>query len=157
MLGNAGLKKIRELEALAQRPGIDPRRSAYVLPPPSTQEFFSLCEADIRDELAEIDGALGKISFRESVLWPGEPAVRLFVQRKHVAAHLAELAVARSTLLDPACSLGEVEKTEVSMELFAAFGGHEEAIRKHLARYRATVLENIETVMPGRADRYASS
>ena len=146
VLGNAGLKKIRELEALAGRLE-SKRRSAYVLTPGSILEFFSLCEADIRNELAEIDGALGKISFRQSVLWPGEPAVRLYVQRKHVAAHLAELAGARSALLDPACSLGEVEKTEVCLELFAAFGGHEEAIRKHLARYRDTVTENLDALI----------
>jgi outer membrane lipoprotein SlyB len=146
VLGNAGLKKVRELEALAARLE-SKRRSAYVLPPQSTLEIFALCEADIRNELAEIDGGLAKISFRESVLWPGEPAVRLYVQRKHVAAHLAELASARSTLLDPACSLGDVEKTEVCMELFAAFGGHEEVIRKQLARYRATVLENLDALI----------
>jgi outer membrane lipoprotein SlyB len=146
VLGAVGLKRIRELEAMAQRLE-SRRRSAYVLPNESIRDFFSRCEADIRGEMKEIDTALRGISFRESVLWPDEPAVRLFVQRKHVTGHLAELVTSRSALLDPACSLGDVERTEVCLELIAAFGGHEEAIRKHLTRYKMVVLENLETLI----------
>ncbi len=145
VLGSAGLRKIRELEALTQRLE-SKRKSAYILPAESIREFFTLCETDIRIEIQEIDAALGAISFRRSVLWPGEAAVRLYVQRKHLAGHLSELAAARSALLDPACSLGETEKTEICMELFAAFGGHDDAIRRQLARYRANVQENLETL-----------
>jgi hypothetical protein len=146
VLGAIGLKRIRELEALTKR--LDSkRRNSYMLPPESIRDFFSRCEADIRGEVKEIDGALRGISFRESVLWPGEPAVRLFVQKKHVMGHLAELVAARSALLDPACSLGDIERTEVCLELIAAFGGHEEPVRNHLARYRAVVSENLCTLL----------
>lgn len=146
VLGAAGLKNIRELELLTQRLE-SKRKNAYVLGKESMREFFARCEADIRSESAEVDAALGGISFRESVLWPGEEAVRLFVQRKHALNHLAELVKARSALLDPACSLGEAERTEVCIELVAAFGGHEESLRNHLVRYKAIVLENAGTLL----------
>jgi outer membrane lipoprotein SlyB len=146
VLGAVGLKRIRELEALTQR--LESRlRSSYILPLESIRELFSRCEADIREEAKEIDAALRGISFRQSVLWPGETAVRLFVQRKHIMGHLAELATARSALLDPACSLGDIERTQVCLELFAAFGGHDDPIRKHLTRYREVVLETLETLI----------
>jgi hypothetical protein len=111
------------------------------------RDFFSGCEADIRKEAKEITAALREISFRQRVLWPGEAAVRLFVQERHVARHLAELVTARSALLDPACSLGDVERTEVCLELFAAFGGHEGDIRKHLIRYNTVATENLVTLI----------
>lgn len=146
VLGAVGLKRIRELEALTKR--LESRlRTSYILPVESIRDLFSRCEADIRQEAKEIDGALRDLSFRESVLWPGETAVGLFVQRKHIMGHLAELATARSALLDPACSLGEVERTQVCLELFAAFGGHDDPIRTHLARYRGVVLESLETLI----------
>ncbi len=145
VLANIGLKRIRELEALAQRLESD-RRKSYILQAGSIREFFSLCESDIRTEAKEIDSALGRVSFRERVLWPGEAAVRLFVQKKHVTGHLAELLRARSAVLDPACSLGDVEKTEICFELIAAFGGHEEALRQHLRRYKTSALGNLETL-----------
>ncbi|HMK38943.1 MAG TPA: glycine zipper domain-containing protein [Bacteroidota bacterium] len=146
VLGTAGLKSIRELETMTRNLEAK-RRSSYILSTESIRDFFSRCEADIRAENREIDAALRGISFRESVLWPGEEAVRQFIQRKHVAGHLAELATARSALLDPACSLGDVERTEVCLELFAAFGGHDDAIRKHLSHYRMIVLENLRTLI----------
>ena len=146
VLGTIGLKRVRELEALTKR--LESRRqSAYILPPESMRDFFSRCEADMRKEAKEITAALRGISFRQRVLWPGEAAVRLFVQEKHVAGHLAELVTARSALLDPACSLGDVERTEVCLELFAAFGGHEGAIRKHLTRYDSIATENLKTLI----------
>jgi hypothetical protein len=146
VLGTTGLKRIRELDALTQR--LESRRhSAYILPGGMMREFFSRCESDIRAEAKEIDTALSRISFRESVLWPGEDAVRLFVQRRHVMGHLAELVAARSALLDPACSLGESERTEVCLELVAAFGGHEDAIRKHLIAYRVIATENLDSLV----------
>jgi hypothetical protein len=146
VLGTIGLKRVRELEALAKRLE-SKRHSAYVLPPDTMRDFFSGCEADIRKEAEEISAALREISFRRRVLWPGEAAVRLFVQERHVARHLAELVAARSALLDPACSLGDVERTEVCMELFAAFGGHEGDIRKHLIRYNTVTTENLTTLI----------
>jgi hypothetical protein len=118
-----------------------------MLPRESMRDFFSRCETDIREEAKEIDEALRGISFRERVLWPGEAAARLFVQKKYVMGHLAELVTARSALLDPACSLGDVERTEVCLELLAAFGGHEDDIRKHLTRYKTTALENLRTLI----------
>ncbi len=146
VLGAIGLKRVRELEALTKRLE-SRRRSAYILLPESMRDFFSGCEADIRKEAKEITAALREISFRQRVLWPGEAAVRLFVQEKHVARHLTELVTARSALLDPACSLGEVERTEVCLELVAAFGGHEGDIRKHLIRYNAVATENLATLI----------
>jgi outer membrane lipoprotein SlyB len=146
VLGALGLKRVRELESLTKRLE-SRRRSATILPPESMRDFFSRCEADIRAEAKEIDAALRGIPFRERVLWPGEAAVRLFVQEKHVAAHLSELVTARSALLDPACSLGDVERTEVCLELFAAFGGHEGDIRKHLTRYTTIATENLGTLI----------
>ncbi len=145
-LGAAGLKKIRELELLTQRLE-SKRKNAYMLGEASMRDFFSRCEAAIRTEAGEIEAALRHISFRESVLWPGEAAVRLFVQRKHVLNHLAELVKARSALLDPACSLGDAERTEVCIELVAAFGGHEDSLRNHFVRYRAIVMENVGTLL----------
>ena len=145
VLGTIGLKRVREHEALTKRLE-SRRRSAYILPPGSMREFFSRCESDIRTEAKEIAAALREIPFRQRVVWPGEAAVRLLVQEKHVAGHLAELVTARSALLDPACSLGDVERTEVCLELIAAFGGHEEEIRTHLLRYRAIANENIATL-----------
>jgi hypothetical protein len=146
VLGTIGLKRVRELEALTKRLE-SRRRSAYILSPESMREFFSRCESDIRREAKEIAAALRGITFGQRVLWPGEAAVRLFVQEKHVAGHLAELVTARSSLLDPACSLGDVERTEVCLELFAAFGGHEEDIRKHLIRYDTIATENLTTLI----------
>jgi hypothetical protein len=146
VLATMGLKRVRELEALTTRLE-SKRRSAYMLPRESMRDFFSRCETDIREEAKEIDEALRGISFRERVLWPGEAAARLFVQRKYVMGHLAELVTARSALLDPACSLGDVERTEVCLELFAAFGSHEEDIRKHITRYKTTALENLRTLI----------
>jgi outer membrane lipoprotein SlyB len=146
VLGTIGLKRVRELEALTKR--LESRRqSAYILPPELIRDFFSRCEADTRKEAKEIAAALRGISFQQRVLWPGEAAVRLFVQEKHVAGHLAELVTARSALLDPACSLAEVERTEVCLELFAAFGGHEGDIRKHLTRYDSIATENLKTLI----------
>jgi hypothetical protein len=146
VLGTIGLKRVRELEALTKRLE-SRRRSAYILSPESMREFFSRCESDIRREAKEIAAALRGITFGQRVLWPGEAAVRLFVQERHVAGHLAELVTARSSLLDPACSLGDVERTEVCLELFAAFGGHEEDIRKHLIRYDTIATENLTTLI----------
>jgi hypothetical protein len=146
VLGTLGLKRVRELEALTKRLE-SRRRSACVLPSDVMRDFLSRCEADIRTESKEIAAALRGISFRERAFWPGEEAVRLFVQEKHVAGHLAELMTARSALLDPACSLGEVERTEVCLELVAAFGGHDEEIRKHLVRYNLVAKENLETLL----------
>jgi hypothetical protein len=146
VLGTAGLKKIRELELLTQRLE-SKRKNAYVLGRESMREYFALCEADIRSESGEIDAALRGIPFRRSVLWPGEAAVRLFVQKKHVLNHLAELVRARSALLDPACSLRDAERTEVCIELVAAFGGHEETLRKHFVRYKAIAQENVGTLL----------
>jgi hypothetical protein len=101
----------------------------------------------VRGGHKEIELALGKVPFGESVLWPGEAAVRLLVQKKHVGGHLAELVRARTAILDPACSLGDVEKTEICFELFAAFGGHEETIGKHLRRYQAAANRNLEALV----------
>ena len=146
VLGTIGLKRIRELEALTKRLE-SKRQTAYILPPGSMRDLFSRCEADIRREANENAAALRGISFRQRVLWPGEAAVRLFVQQKHVAGHLSELVTARAALLDPACSLGNIERTEVCLELFAAFGGHEEEIRKHLSRYDSIATENLKTLI----------
>ncbi|HTO92727.1 MAG TPA: glycine zipper domain-containing protein [Bacteroidota bacterium] len=145
VLGAAALKRVRELEAMSEKLE-SKRRGAAVLAAATLRDFFSASEKRIRAEIREIGTALRAIPFGARSFWPGEEAVTLVVQRAGVLKRLGELIGARTALLDPACPLRDRERTEIALELFAAFGGHENEIRKHLAQYKAAAANGYAAV-----------
>jgi hypothetical protein len=138
-----------------ETPGIETAQRLHP-PPRHYAGFLFRCEADIRKEAEENAAALREISFAGESSGRARRQSAFSFRRNTSPDILAELVAARSALLDPACSLGDVERTEVCMELFAAFGGHEEDIRKHLIRYNTVTTENLTTLIawpPGAAPR----
>ncbi|HUI09233.1 MAG TPA: glycine zipper domain-containing protein [Bacteroidota bacterium] len=145
VLEASALTRVRELEAATGK--FDAKRTgAAILPAGTLREFFAFTEKGIRAEIKEIDTALRAIPFGKRSFWPGEDAVRLMVHRGAVLKRLGELITARTALLDPACPLRERERTEIALELFAAYGGHEKEIREHLAKYRAASAEGFASL-----------
>ena len=145
VLGAAALKRVRELETITGK--LDAKRQgAAILAAGAVRDLFSASEKTIRAELREIEGALRAIPFGARSFWPSEDAVTLMVHKAGVLKRLGELIGARTPLLDPACPLGDRGRTEIALELFAAFGGHEKTIRDHLAKYRAVAASGFAAV-----------
>jgi len=145
VLGAAGLKRVRELETVTAR--LDAKRqAASVIAVATVRDFFAASEKAIRAELREIETALRAIPFGAREFWPREDAVTLMVHKAEVLKRLGELIGARTALLDPACPLRERERTAVALEVIAAFGGHENAIRVYLTKYKAVAANGFAAV-----------
>jgi len=144
-LGARALKRVRELEVVTGR--LETKRlAAMVLSADTVREFFAAAEKNIRAEIREVETVLRAIPFGARAFWPREDAVRHMVQKEGAYKRLGELIAARTALLDPACPLRERERTEIALELFAAFGGRQKDITEHLAKYRAVADDGFAAV-----------
>lgn len=144
-LSQTGGKRLKELDALAKRLR-NAITGAFVLSLTDMRKLFSKRESDLRSEESELEALRRRLTLWERSIWPSTDSLRLKRDRESVKAHHMEVSAVGRALLNPSCPLSEAGKTELCLELFAGFGGYDEEIRTHIARYRATVEDSLRSL-----------